>query len=479
MSIFLPELALILMALIFFIMSLAKPKAAPKISLVQTMALIMAVIVFFITILSYKSSGVLFFNAYKIDAFSQVFKIILSFGFLIVVALGSGVKSGLKGINKELAAEYYMFLTLSVTGLVFLTSSVELLTIVISLEISSFALYVIIPFRYQDGYKKQMEAGIKYVMFGAVATGISLYGMSYIFGMAHTTYLDELGKILPDLVQGQAIVIFGLILMLASFFYKLAMFPMHFWAPDVYEGSANETAGFIATLPKVGAVALLLRLVALAGVETTQVTWILGTLAVLSMTIGNLSALVQKDIKRLIAYSSIAHAGYIMIAVLCANNLGYEAAIYYIAGYILMNLALFYVVYNVSENGENVSLDNLNGLYKRSPILALLLAIAAFGMAGMPPTIGFLGKFMIFTAAISKPMYAIVILAVINAGIAAYYYLKMVRAAYINHEEELPAIKLGFPKYIFGIFFIFSILAAGIFPQSLMELARTAVSTIF
>ena len=371
-----------------------------------------------------------------------------------------------------------MFLTLSVTGLVFLTSSVELLTIVLSLEISSFALYVVIPFRYQDGYKKQMEAGIKYVMFGAIATGISLYGMSYIFGVAHTTYLDELVKILPDLVQGQAIVIIGLILMLASFFYKLAMFPMHFWAPDVYEGSANETAGFIATLPKVGAVALLLRLVALAGVETTQITWILGTLAVLSMTIGNLSALVQKDIKRLLAYSSIAHAGYVMIAVLCVNNLGYEAAIYYIAGYILMNLAVFYVIYNVSDNGENVSLDNLKGLYKRSPILALLLAIAAFGMAGMPPTVGFLGKFMIFTAAISKPLYAIVILAVINAGIAAYYYLKMVRAAYINCEEDLPPIKLGVPKYIFGIFFIVSILAAGIFPQSLMELAKTAVNTI-
>ena len=323
-----------------------------------------------------------------------------------------------------------------------------------------------------------MEAGIKYVMFGALATGISLYGMSYIFGVAHTTYLDKLVDIIPTIIQGQAVVIIGLILMLASFFYKLAMFPMHFWAPDVYEGSANETAGFIATLPKVGAVALLIRLVTLSGLEPNQITWILGTLAVLSMTIGNLSALVQKDLKRLIAYSSIAHAGYVMIAVLCVNNLGYESAIYYVAGYILMNLALFYVIYNISKNGENVSFAHLNGLYKRSPLLAMILAISAFGMAGMPPTIGFLGKFMIFTAAISKPLYAIVILAVINAGIAAYYYLKLVRAAYISCEEEVPAIKLGLPKYIMGIFFIVSILAAGMFPQSLMELAKTAVNTI-
>lgn len=459
-----------LMALIFFILSLFKP----KFSSVQALAFILAVVVFLAGILSYNAAGMMFFDAYKIDAFSQIFKVILSLGLVLVIALGPD----LKGVDKGLSCEYYMFLSLSVAGLVFLVSSVELLTIILSLEISSFALYVIIPFRSQEGYKKQMEAGIKYVMFGALATGISLYGMSYIFGIAHTTYLDELAGILPPLAGSSPVMVIGLILMLGSFFYKLAMFPMHFWAPDVYEGSANETAGFLATLPKVGAVALLIRLVTLAGVELTQVTWILGTLAVLSMTVGNLSALVQNDLKRLLAYSSIAHAGYVMIAILCTNSLGYEAGIYYIAGYLLMNLALFFVIYNISENGENLNFESLRGLYKRSPLLALILTIAAFGMAGMPPTIGFLGKFMIFTAAIKKPLYAIVILAVINAGIAAYYYLKMVRAAYINCEEELPAIRLGFPRYLLGVFFAAAILAAGIFPQSLMELAKSAVSTI-
>ncbi len=470
MSLFLPELALISMALVFFFLSLGKPKT----SFLQGIAVAQSIVVLLIAVASYKASGKLFFDAYQVDLFSQIFKIVLTLGFVIIIALGKG----LKGITKELASEYYLFLTLSVLGLVFLVSSVELLTIVISLEISSFALYVIIPFRRQDGYKSQMEAGIKYVMFGALATGISLYGMSYIFGMAHTTYLSELKSTLPALVQTQPVVIIGLILMLASFFYKLAMFPMHFWAPDVYEGAANETAGFIATLPKVGGVALLIRFVSLAGVDFSQITWILGTLAVLSMTIGNLSALVQEDMKRLLAYSSIAHAGYVMVAVLCASELSYGAAIYYISGYLLMNLACFYVIYNVSEDGGNVTLDDLKGLYKRSPLLALILAIAAFGMAGMPPTVGFLGKFLIFTAAIKQSLYAIVILAVINAGIAAYYYLRIVRAAYINCEEETSPIKLGVFQYLLGGLLAVTILAVGIFPQPFMEIAKAAIHTI-
>lgn len=470
MSLFLPELALTSMALVFFLLSLGKPKT----SFLQSAAIGQSIVVFLIAVASFNSSGTLFFDAYQVDVFSQIFKIILTLGLVIIIALGAG----LKGITKDLSAEYYLFLTLSVLGLVFLVSSVELLTIVISLEISSFALYVIIPFRRQNGYRGQMEAGIKYIMFGALATGISLYGMSYIFGMAHTTYLAELKKVLPALVHTQPVIIIGLVLMLVSFFYKLAMFPMHFWAPDVYEGAANETSGFIATLPKVGAVALLIRLASLAGVDFSQVTWILGTLAVLSMTVGNLSALVQEDLKRLLAYSSIAHAGYVMVAILCANKLGYSSAIYYIGGYLLMNLACFYVIYNVSADGENVTLDGLKGLYKRSPLLALILAVAAFGMAGMPPTVGFLGKFMIFTAAVKQSLYAIVILSVINAGIAAYYYLRMVRAAYINCEEDMPVIKLGVFQYALGVLLVFGILAVGIFPQSFMEMAKAAVGTI-
>ena len=475
MSLFLPELALTLMALVFFFLSLGKPKS----SFLQGVALAQAALVLVISFYSFqlvmgKPAQMMFFDAYRMDIFSQMFKIVFCLGLFIVIYLGEG----LKGITDDLKAEYYMFLTLSTLGLVFLSSSVELLTIVISLEISSFSLYVIIPFRFQKGYKQQMEAGIKYVMFGALATGISLYGMSYVFGFTQTTYLADLAPVFPGLIKTQPLMVVALILVLGSFFYKLAMFPMHFWAPDVYEGSSNETASFIATLPKVGAVALLLRLVSFAGVELNEITGILATFAVLSMVIGNLSALVQEDLKRLLAYSSIAHAGYVMVAILCVSTLGFASAIYYIAGYLIMNLACFYVIYHVSKTGENVTMADLKGLYKNSPILALTLVLAAFGMAGIPPTVGFMGKFFIFTSAIEKSLYALVIITVINAGISAYYYLRMVRAAFLTSEEEKAGIPMNTAAYLLGIFFIVTIIGVGIFPQTFMDLAKMAAGTI-
>jgi proton-translocating NADH-quinone oxidoreductase chain N len=414
----------------------------------------------------------LFFNAYRVDAFSQIFKIIIAFGLFVVIYLGKG----LYGIDDFLQPEYYLFLTLSAFGLMVMSSAVELITIILCLEIHSFALFIIIPFRKQGAYRIQMEAGIKYALFGAAASGISLYGISYIFGMTHTTYLADLVKIIPGVILKEPLMLVGLVMLLVGFFYKLALFPMHFWAPDVYEGAANETSGFVATLPKVGAVALLIRLISLAGVDATQFTWVLMVFAVLSMTFGNLSALVQNDIKRLLAYSSIAHAGYVMIGLLCATEFGYLSGVYYITGYLLMNLACFFVIYNLAPQGENITFADLSGLYKRSPLLALTLAVGAFGLAGIPPTIGFTGKLFLFTAAIKKGMYGLIILAVINTGIAIFYYLKMVRAAYTSVETQVSPLNLKWSTSILGIVFIVVILLLGTFPQGFMSVAKEAIA---
>lgn len=458
------------MAIVFFVVSLIKMKEETT----QAIALVLSAAVFVISVASTGQAGSLFLDAYQVDAFSQVFKVIITFGLFLVIYMGTG----LKGIESGVKPEYYMFLTISSLGLVMMTSSVELLTILICLEISSFALYVIIPFRNAGAYRSQMEAGIKYVLFGAAATGITLYGMSYIFGLTHTTYLAELTVQVPALA-GNPLGLIAIIMILCGFFYKLALFPMHFWAPDVYEGSADETAGFIATLPKIGAVALLMRLTLLAGVDVSKLTFALASFAVLSMTVGNLCALVQNDVKRILAYSSIAHAGYVMIGILCVNELGFASAVYYIAGYLLMNLACFYVVYNVSENGKNVTLDDLGGLYKRSPLLAFTMAVGAFGMAGIPPTIGFTGKFLVFTAAIQKGFYFLVILAVINAAIAAFYYLKLVRASYMTSDNTGDSVVMGFSARVMGLFLIGVIILTGILPQFFIEMAKEAVAGIF
>jgi len=458
------------MALVFFFASLANLKETR----LQALGLLFSAIAILVTVSSYGMEGTLFFNAYRVDAFSQIFKVIITFGLFIVIYLGRG----LYGIDNTLRPEYYLFLTLSAFGLMCMSSAVELVTIILSLEIHSFALFIIIPFRKQGAYRRQMEAGIKYALFGAAASGISLYGMSYIFGITHTTYLADLVKIIPDVILKQPLMLIGLVMLLCGFFYKLALFPMHFWAPDVYEGAANETSGFVATLPKIGAVALLIRLISLAGADAGQFTWVLMIFAVLSMTFGNLSALVQNDIKRLLAYSSIAHAGYVMIGLLCATDFGYLSGIYYIAGYLLMNLACFFVIYNLAPQGENITFDDLGGLYKRSPLLALTLAVGALGLAGIPPTIGFTGKLFLFTAAIKKDMYALVILAVINTGLGVFYYLKLVRAAYTGVDSQVSPLNLRLSTSVLGIFFIVIIILLGTFPQGVMDIAKEAVAAV-
>jgi proton-translocating NADH-quinone oxidoreductase chain N len=470
MTLFLPELGLLLTAVVFFFASLGKLKETR----LQGLGLLFSGIAVLVSIYSYGMQGTLFFNAYRVDAFSQIFKVIIAFGLFIVIYLGKG----LYGIDHTLRPEYYLFLTLSAFGLMVMSSAVELITIILCLEIHSFALFIIIPFRKQGAYRQQMEAGIKYALFGAAASGISLYGISYIFGMTQTTYLADLVKIMPGVIFKKPLMLVGLVMLLVGFFYKLALFPMHFWAPDVYEGAANETSGFVATLPKVGAVALLIRLITLAGVDATQFTWVLMIFAVLSMTFGNLSALVQNDIKRLLAYSSIAHAGYVMIGLLCASEFGYLSGIYYIAGYLLMNLACFFVIYNLAPMGENITFADLSGLYKRSPLLALTLAVGAFGLAGIPPTIGFTGKLFLFTAAIKKDMYALVILAVINTGLGIFYYLKMVRAAYTSTDSQVSPLNLRLSTAVLGIFFIVVIILLGTFPQGFMDIAKEAVAAV-
>ncbi|HIE08137.1 MAG TPA: NADH-quinone oxidoreductase subunit N [Desulfarculaceae bacterium] len=467
----LPELVLIATVLVLFAASLKKIKGTT----LTVVALAGTFLTLAATVLSISASGTIFAGAYQVDTLSQLIKFLLGGGLFLIFVMCRD----LSGIEEEMQNEFFFFLSLSTLGLMMMSSAVELLTILVCLEISSYALYVVISFRKGEGRRTEVEAGIKYVLFGAVATGISLFGMSYIFGLTHSTYLADISAQLPNLIQHQPMAVIGMVLMLCSFFYKLAMFPMHAWTPDIYQGASNETTTFIATLPKIGAAALLIRLISMTGPGVTEFTWVLVVLAVLSMSFGNLAALVQDDIKRLLAYSSIAHAGYMMIGLLSGNQLGMAAVIYYIAGYVLMNLACFVVIYYIAPRGENITFEDLKGLYRRSPILAFTLAAGAFGMAGIPPTVGFTGKFVIFTAALEKGFYGLVVIAMVNAAVSAFYYLKLARAVYCQGEEgEVEKIELGIGVKVFGLFLIVAIILVGIMPQGLMSMADQAVAAL-
>ena len=470
-TLFMPELCFLAIALIFFLTSLGRSSAKRD----QTLASILACVGVVIAAISLGKEGFLFFQAYRVDLFSQVFKLLIALGFFLVAMFDKDCK----GVPAHHTSEYFMFLCISTFGLMLLVSSVELLSIFVALELSSFSLFVIIPFRSESNHTdcRQTEAAIKYVLFGAVSSGIMLFGMSYVFAMTGTTYTAELTAQLPVLIH-KPILIVGMVLMLAGFMYKLALFPFHFWTPDVYQGASNITASFVGTMPKLAAVAVLIRLVHMTHGESIPLIKILIFLAAVSMTFGNLCALVQDDLKRLLAYSTIAHAGYVLLGILCVNKVGYGAAVYYICAYLFMNLACFMVIVRLSRNGENVKMDDLNGLHARSPALAITLAAGVLGLAGIPPTAGFAGKFFLFTSAFQQGHVNLVVIAAINTAISIFYYLKMVRAAYTRIPHNDFPVTMEPPDYILCVILVTGIILLGSFPECFLDLAMNAVGKI-
>lgn len=460
----LPELSMLLFSIVFLFISLGKKKDG-----IVIFAKSLSIIIFGISLAGVFASGELFSGAYRLDLFSQVFKAIIAYGFCLVIFILDRQNE----IEEAYFPEYIMFLGFSTLGLMMLVSSVELISIVIALEISSYSLYVIVPLR-KGQTNIQLEASVKYLFFGAISTGIMLFGMSYIYGIAKSTFLNDILKILPGFMS-QPIGVFALVLTLTGFFFKLSLFPMHFWAPDIYEGASNTTTTFIATIPKIGAAALLIRITMLANASGVQFINLLIVLAAISMTFGNLVGLVQKDIKRLLAYSGIAHAGYLLMGVLALSKDGYASAIYYITIYLFMNLACFYVLVILSKDGRNIVLDDLVGLSKRAPLLAFTLAVGAFSLAGIPPTGGFTGKLFLFMSAFREGHLTIVIIGAVNTAISIFYYLNLVRMSYSKESESAEPIQLTFNEKALCYIFIFLVLYMGIMPFGLLDIFRMAV----
>lgn len=463
-----PELFQTAIILLLFGQSLTPPgqsEEKPGLAAMTFWVPVAALLGIVASILSLKTTGSMFWDAYRIDGLSQFFKLAIAVGFFIAV-LNAGTPSSLEPDRR---AEYFMFLGLSALGLMLLASAVELITIYLALEISSYSLYALIPIRGRES--RAAESGIKYILFGAAATAISLYGLSYILAGQHSSYLQALT--MKDWTwSASPLAIAGLTLFMAGFFFKLALFPFHFWCPDVYDGTSNETAAYAATLPKLGAVVILIRLAALLkpGVEVTSVLAILGAF---SMTFGNLSALVQTDLKRLLGYSSVAHAGYVMVGLVATNAAGLAAAGFYSLIYLLMNLTCFWVICRLATDGRNLKLEDLNGLYKREPFLAFILAVGAFALVGLPPTAGFMGKLFLLSAAWARGYDWLIVIAALNTAISIYYYLNLVRHAYTAEaDREYPLAKPG--SAVFGGVLAAILLILGAIPGPVFKFAEVA-----
>jgi NADH-quinone oxidoreductase subunit N len=465
-----PELFQFLLILVLFLQSLNDGARGPGVGKwVPCFAAVGVVI----SAASFSASGMMFHDVYKLDGLSQFFKLVISVCFLVTTLNASHQPT----LAEDRRADYYLFLALSAWGLMLLSSTVELFSVYLALELSSYSLYTVISLRAKE--KGAAEAGIKYILFGAVATALALYGLSYVLAAQHSTYIVDLAQKSWTWADAPLAVI-GLSLFLGGMFFKLALFPFHFWCPDVYQGTSNETATFVATLPKLGAVVILVRLATFL-TPGLEITTILAWLGAISMTLGNLCALAQTDVKRILGFSSVAHAGYVMVGLVSGTAEGLAAAAFYALAYVAMNLLAFWVVSRVASDGRNLHLADLNGLYKRAPLLAFALAVGAFALVGLPPTVGFIGKLFLITAAWNHGYNWLVVTLAVNSAFAIYYYLSLVRHAY---TEETVAEGAAVPDTsVFslagaGILSVM-VLALGLVPSPVFEFAITAGRGLF
>ncbi|MGD8668054.1 MAG: NADH-quinone oxidoreductase subunit N, partial [Desulfobacterales bacterium] len=325
-----------------------------------------------------------------------------------------------------------------------------------------------------------IEAGIKYFLIGITASAVMLFGLALLYATTQVAHVDDMFRVIPAVID-KPVVILGLLLTLSGFFFKLAVFPFHFWAPDVYQGATNQVTAFIATASKVAAIALLIRMVATAGNDAAgnYLAHALVMLAIVSMTVGNLAAIVQQDIKRLLAYSTVAHAGYLLIGILSMNPSGYGGVIFYAAALLIMKFTAFLVVVQVADNGRNIQMGELAGLHQRSPLLAMALMVSIFSLAGIPPTIGFSAKLFVFLAAMEQGYFTLVLIAMINVLISLYYYLLVLKAAFLLKPDTVqPDLQLSPSLRLLTGALILVMVGLGIYPTPLLEIAEAAVRAL-
>jgi NADH-quinone oxidoreductase subunit N len=380
-----------------------------------------------------------FFNMVRVDAFSIFFHMVV-----LLVALASILMSfEYLSVQHLKHGEYYGLILYGAVGMGLMASATELVLIFIALEISSISTYVLAGFRRK--HAESTESSVKYFLLGSFATAFFLYGVALMFGATGSTQVDTIAAALKNGAPTLAYV--AVALMCVGLGFKVAAAPFHTWTPDVYEGAPAPVVGLMSTAPKAAAFAVLLRV--LFGTGAPGWFWMIWVTAALSMTIGNLGALVQSNVKRMLAYSSIAHAGYLLVAFAAVKNLenGISAAIFYAASYAAMNVGAFAVVSHFASAGEKyVQIDDYAGLGRRAPVLAGVLTVFLLSLIGIPITGGFFAKFYVFSAALRSSLIWLTIIGVVNSAIGAYYYLRIIVMMYMREpqtEAEVPAVPFG------------------------------------
>ncbi|MBU0699960.1 NADH-quinone oxidoreductase subunit N [bacterium] len=403
------------------------------------------------------------------DSFAVYFKyLFLGIGILVIVSSMDYLAN-----RTTHHGEYYFVLLLVIMGTMFMVSSGELISLYVSLELLSVGSYVLVAYlRTRQG----IEGGIKYLLFGAFCSAVLLYGIGIIYGMTGTTEIQKIGEFLSHGDKGCALLL-GLAFTLAGFGFKIACIPFHFWVPEAYEGAPTPITAFLASASKAASFAVFIR-VFIEGFGGIRQEWIMAlvVLCILTIAIGNLSAIPQANIKRLLAYSSIGHAGYLLIGLIIGTTAGLSAVMFYLLVYALATLGIFMVIAVISNKIGTDEIEGYAGMYKRSPFLCLCMLICLASLAGLPPLAGFMGKFYLFAYAVHAGYIYLAVIGFIFSTISVYYYFRILKSMYLGEAKDESIISLSPLLRVVLIIIMLGLFLIGILPQSFISLAIGSVS---
>ncbi len=477
LELFIPELSLAVTAVAIILLDLFIQRKG----LLTIISLAGLVVSAGFTIAMWGSSQTAFNNMLAVDSFALFFKL-LFLGIAALVILAS-----VDYVSKfaRFQGEYHALVLLSTLGLMLMAATTDLISIYIALELASISLYALTGFLKDQ---KSSEASLKYLLLGAVASAVLLFGMALVFGVTGKTQLGEIAQVLQSIslptVLASPALILGIVLLIAGFGFKIAAVPFHMWVPDVYEGAPTPITAYLSVGSKAAGFAIILRVFysAFGFPEWLSMNWglIFAVLAAIGMTVGNVVALTQTNIKRMFGYSSIAQAGYLMVGLAtmglspAADVLGRSGVLFFLASYTVANMGAFIAIIAISNKLDSDQIQDYSGISKRAPLLALALTLCLISLIGMPPAAGFMAKFYIFSGAVQHGLLWLVIIAVLNSVVSAYYYLRVAKMMWFGEpasEEKVPssgALRVALLLSCIGV------LLLGIFPGFIMNLAKIA-----
>ncbi len=430
----------------------------------------------------------IFSNMIAVDSFAFFFKLIIILSAVLIVVFSlSSVE--LNSPGRKLG-EYYSLLLALTLGMLLMAGASNLLMMYLALELSSITSYIL------SGYTREAqdssEASLKYVIYGALSSGLMLYGISIIYGMTGSLDIYTINQMLAKGSTNELALLIAGILVIAGFGYKISAVPFHFWTPDVYEGAPITITAFLSVASKAGGFAMMIRFFKVTFIDSSVVTlpagawasikgfdWVavIAALSVLTMTLGNLVAIWQNNLKRMLAYSSIAHAGYMLMGVVVLNNEGLSAIMLYFVVYLFMNLGAFYIVMLVANKTGSEDIEDYKGIGPKAPFVTVALAIFLLSLTGLPPTAGFIGKLYLFAALLNSGWVWLAVVGAINSVISLYYYVRVLRNMYLRSDERHANLSLefGLAQKLVVMLLLFPTLLFGLYFTPLVQLAQASV----